>query len=186
MHKILGTLFFLGAALAAKSHAQTQRPEVDLAVTYSGEHSNLTSGGNFWRQGGGAELSTVVFHGFGIAANVTGTHIKDANDGVPLTTITTTFGPRYTWSRRKFAVFGQTLIGESHGTDGIFPSSSGALSEWNSFALEVGGGVDLRIARHFAIRPIQADWVRTQFPNGNTNVQNSLRLAGGVVLRLGR
>ena len=181
------TLLLSGIAMTAKGQLQTHHQEVDLAITYATEHSNLTSGGNFWRQGGGAELSAEVFHGFGVAANVTGTHIKDINNSnVPLTTITATFGPRYTWSTKKLAVFGQGLIGESRGIDGVFPSSTGALSEWNSFALQVGGGVDLRIARHFAIRPIQADWIRTQFPNGGTDVQNSLRLAAGAVLRLGR
>ena len=178
------TLLLLGAAMTARGQLQAQHQEVDLAITYSAEHSNLTSGGNFWRQGGGAELSAEVFRGFGIAANVTGTHIKDINNSnVPLTTVTATFGPRYTWSRKKLAVFGQGLIGESRGTDGVFPSSTGALSEWNSFALQVGGGIDLRIDRHFAVRPIQADWIRTQFPNGGTNVQNNLRLGAGIVFR---
>ena len=69
------------------------------------------------------------------AANIQGT-------GVNLTTVTTTFGPRYTWSprSRKLAVFGQALIGESHGLNSIFPSSSGAQTDFNTFALQVGGG----------------------------------------------
>jgi hypothetical protein len=180
-------LLLLGGAMTAKAQANPGHQEVDLAVTYSTEHSNLTSGANFWRQGGGIELSAQAFHGFGVAANVTGTHIGNINNGsVPLTTITTTFGPRYTWSTRKLAIFGQGLIGESHGIDGVFPSNSGALDEWNSFALQVGGGADLRISHHFAIRAIQADWIRTRFPNANTNVQNSFRPGAGVVVRLGR
>jgi hypothetical protein len=173
--------------MTAKAQAGLKHQEVDLAVTYSAESSNLTSGANFWRQGGGIEFSAEAFYGLGVAANVTGTHIDTAaNSGAPLTTITTTFGPRYTWSNRKVAVFGQGLIGESHGTEGIFPSATGALDEWNSFALQVGGGVDLRIAHHFAVRAVQADWIRTQFPNGATSVQNTLRLGVGVVLRLSK
>jgi opacity protein-like surface antigen len=172
-------------AMTANAQASSKHQEIDLAVTYSAEYSNLTSGSNFWRQGGGIEFSAEAFHGLGVAANVTGTHINTAvNSGVPLTTITTTFGPRYMWSKRKFVVFSQGLIGESHGTEGIFPSTTGTLDEWNSFALQVGGGVDIRIAHHFAVRAIQADWIRTQFPNGATNVQNTLRLGAGIVLRL--
>jgi hypothetical protein len=195
MRSIICKLLLLGVAMTAqgqtartaKEQSATQHQEVDLAVTYSTEYSNLTSGGTFWRQGGGAELSAQLFHGFGIAANVTGTHISSASGtGVPVTTVTTTFGPRYTFSRKKLALFGQGLIGESHGIDGIFPSSTGALNEWNSFALQVGGGMDWRFTRHFAVRPIQADWIKTQFPNGSSNVQNSVRLATGIVLRLGR
>jgi hypothetical protein len=40
------------------------------------------------------------------------------------------------------------------------------------------------IAYHFAMRAIQVDWIRIQFPNGATNIQNTLRLGTGVVLRL--
>ena len=53
-----------------------------------------------------------------------------------------------------------------------------------SLALQVGGGVDLGLTRHFGIRVFQADWVRTQLPNGTTDVQNTLRLGAGVVFRL--
>ena len=37
---------------------------------------------------------------------------------------------------------------------------------------------------HFAMRAIRADWIRIQFPNGATNIQNTLRLGAGVVPRL--
>jgi hypothetical protein len=63
---------------------------------------------------------------------------------------------------------------------------SGLLTDYNSFGLEVGGGVDIGLSRHFAVRAIQADWLRTQFPNSTTNIQNSFRLGAGIVLRLPR
>ena len=161
------------------------RQEVDLAFTYLAERSNSTVGQFFWRQGGTFELSAEVAHGLGIAMNIAGSQASNINGtGVDLNTLTTTFGPRYTWHHRKLAVFGQGLIGESHAWNSLFPQTGGAVSDFNTFALQVGGGVDLRVKRHFAIRPIQADWVRTQFPNATTGVQNNLRLGAGVVLRL--
>jgi hypothetical protein len=169
---------------AAPSSASHQ--EVDLAFTYAADRSILTTSNSFWRQGGALELSAEAYRGLGIAMNIEGSRVANIhNSGVNLTTVTTTFGPRYTWSprSRKIAVFGQALIGESHGLDSIFPSPSGAQTDFNTFALQVGGGLDLRLSRHFAVRPVQADWVRTEFPNGITNVQNSLRLSAGVVLR---
>jgi hypothetical protein len=30
----------------------------------------------------------------------------------------------------------------------------------------------------------EADWLRTQLPNSDTDVQNNIRLAAGVVIRL--
>ena len=197
MRTTLRTLLLTGAAVFARPAMEAQQnatapfrllhQEVDLAVTYSAERSNLTTGSNFWRWGGDLELSTVTYHGFGIAMNIAGSRVSDINGtGVNLTAVNTTFGPRYTWSPalKKVAVFGQGLIGESHALDSVFPSATEALTDFNTFALQVGGGVDLRLSHHFAFRPIQANWVRTQFPNGSTNIQNNLRLGAGVVLRL--
>jgi hypothetical protein len=172
--------------------ASSSHQEVDLAVTYTAQHSNLVSNPTFWQQGGSVELSTQTYHGLGIAANITGTEVGSAaNSGVGLDMLTTTFGPRYTWykpqgasHKRSLAVFGQGLIGESHGWNSYFPSASRAQTSYNSFALQVGGGIDIGLSRHFAVRAIQADWLRTEFPNSTTNVQNSFRLAAGIVLRL--
>lgn len=178
--------FTMTVSLKAQGHQ-----EVDLAVTYTAQHSNLVSTPTFWQQGGSIELSTQTYRGLGIAAHVTGTTIDNAADsGVGLSMVTTTFGPRYTWHRptgadkkHGIAIFGQGLIGEAHGFNSYFPSITGVQTDYNSFALQVGGGVDLVLSHHFAIRVIQADWLRTQFPNSTTNVQNSLRLGAGVVIR---
>jgi hypothetical protein len=165
--------------------------EVDLAVTYTAQHSNLVSNPTFWQQGGSVELSAQVYHGFGAAANIAGTNIGTAaNSGVGLSMVTATFGPRYTWYRptgagrnRSLAIFGHGLIGEAHGFNSYFPTSAGSLTDYNSFALQVGGGVDIGLSRHFAVRAFQADWLRTQFPNSTTNIQNTFRVGAGVVLR---
>ena len=49
-----------------------------------------------------------------------------------------------------------------------------------SFALAVGGGLDVRAGKHFDIRVIQADYLPTFF--GSTR-QDNLRLSFGVVFR---
>jgi hypothetical protein len=194
---LLAAPLLLTSSLRAQALASTSTPghqEVDLAVTYTAQHSNLVSNPTFWQQGGSVELSAQVYRGFGVAANVTGTNVGNAaNSGVGLTMVTATFGPRYTWYRpsgagrkRSLAIFGQGLIGEAHGFNSTFPTPSGLLTDYNSFGLEVGGGVDIGLSRHFAVRAIQADWLRTQFPNSTTNIQNSFRLGAGIVLRLPR
>jgi hypothetical protein len=191
---LLATPLLLTVSLRAQAVATGPTPghqEVDLAVTYTVQHSNLVSNPTFWQQGGGVELSTQTYRGFGIAANITGTNIGDAaNSGTGLTMVTATFGPRYTWykpvggaRKKSLAIFGQGLIGEAHGSNSYFPTPGASLTDYNSFALQVGGGVDIGLSRHFAVRAIQADWLRTQFPNSTTNVQNSFRLAAGIVLR---
>lgn len=186
----LRNLLLWGAAVTTANtwgQAPTPHQEVDLAVTYTAQRSSLTTGNFFWRQGGSFELSTEMYRGLGIVINVAGSEVKNIQgSGIDLDTLTTIFGPRYTWHHHagKVAVFGQGQIGESHGWNSLFPATGGATSDFNTFALQVGGGLDLRLGRHFAVRPVQADWIRTQFPNGTTNVQNNLRLGAGMVLRI--
>jgi len=178
-------------AQAVATGSASGHQEVDLAVTYTAQYSNLVSDPTFWHQGGSIELSTQTYRGFGIAANIAGTQIGNAaNSGVGLSMVTATFGPRYTWYRpiggarkKSLAIFGQGLIGEAHGFNSYFPTDAGSLTDYNSFALQVGGGVDLGLSRHFSVRALQADWIRTQFPNSTTNIQNTFRIGAGVVLR---
>jgi hypothetical protein len=186
--------FLLTVGLRAQANAsasESGHKEVDIAVIYTVQHSNLVSTPTFWQQGGGVELSAPLYRGLGVAANVTGTNVNSAaNSGVGLSMVTATFGPHYTWYRptgvarkRSLAIFGQGLIGEAHGFNSYFPSLAEEQTAYNSFALQIGGGVDIGLSRHFAVRAIQADWLRTQFPNSTTNIQNTFRLAAGVVIR---
>jgi hypothetical protein len=200
-----GTKFslLLAASLLVPAALKAQQPypartsdhhEVDLAVTYSEQYSNLVSTPTFWHSGGSIELSAQLRHGFGLAGNVAGTQTDNAaGSRVGLSLITATFGPRYTYYKplgsertRSLAIFGQGLLGQAWGFNGYFPIASGGITSDNSLALQVGGGVDLGFTRHIGIRVFQADWVRTQLPNGTTDVQNTLRLGAGIVFRLPR
>jgi hypothetical protein len=135
-------------------------------------------------------LTATFFHGLGIAANVTGTHANISSSGVGLTLVTTTFGPTYTWavphpkdSPGPLRFVGESLIGIANGAGSVFPDPSGAQSDASSLALQIGGAADLNLSRHFALRLLHADWLRTQLPNASTNVQNTLQLDTGTILR---
>jgi hypothetical protein len=98
--------------------------------------------------------------------------------------VTITFGPRYRWHPdRRLSLYGQGLIGEANGFSGIFPTTTGSQPEANGLAAQVGGGVDYRLSDRFAIRILDAGWSRSQLPNSTDNVQNTLRLGAGIVLR---
>ena len=197
MRKILLSLIVCGAvsgavcapscsAQSASGHRHAHH-EVDMAFTFDAQHREIVTGGTFWEPGAGMDLSATIYHGLGAAIAISGGHTGNiANSGVALTTITTTFGPRYTWSHHKVAVFGQALVGESHGINSVFPNPGGAVAAWDTLALQTGGGLDLRISHRFAVRALEASWVRTQFPNATTNVQNSLQLGAGIVWRVQR
>jgi hypothetical protein len=104
---------------------------------------------------------------------------------VGLDLITATIGPRYTLSfpQRKLSVFGQGLVGEAMAFNGLFPHLPAAETSANSLALVAGGGVDMRLSHRIALRALEADWMRTQLPNGAKNRQDALFLGGGIVYR---
>jgi len=188
MRTILCSILFLGImAPATAAYAQSSQPvhEIDLAIAYNPQYRDGTNGNSFWsRRGGGGELSADLYRGFGAVAAITINYTANINgSGVNLTTYTPAFGPRYTWSHRKVAIFGEGLVGVSEGTS-VFPATGGAQTTAHTFAAQAGGGIDLRLSKDVAFRPIQASWLRTGFPNGASNVQNSLQLGVGVVFRL--
>jgi hypothetical protein len=166
--------------------AQSSQNKLDLAVTYSAERSlKANTSQNFWMQGGSVELGANVWHGLGIAAGITGTHAGSiGTSGVPLSLVTVTFGPRYRWhADHRLSIYGESLIGEANGFRSLFPASTGQQQEANGLASQVGGGIDYRLSGRFALRALDAAWFRTQLPNSTDNVQNTLRLGAGIVLR---
>jgi opacity protein-like surface antigen len=170
--------------------AQMEKPGgVDLAVTYiSGRSLKAGTNENFWMQGGSIQIGVDAWRGWGIAADVSGTHSGSIGaSGIPLSLVTTTFGPRYRWhADRRFSLYGQGLIGEANGFGSIFPAVAGSQADANSFAVQSGGGIDYKLSDRFAIRVLDAAWLRTQLPNSTDNVQNSLRLGAGIVVRFAR
>jgi hypothetical protein len=183
---ILGSLLSLprGEAQAIPSFVSR---ELDLPVTYNELYRNTTSPKQFWQEGGTVGLSGDFAPHWGAAMSITGEHAsKVAGGSFDLSTVTTVFGPRYTVVHNRTALYGETLIGESHGFDSYFPNKNGATDSFDTFALEIGGGVDLRLRPRIAIRALQINWLRTNFPNATTNVQNSLQFGGGIVFRLAR
>jgi hypothetical protein len=167
-----------------ESHAM---PRLEVAVLYDALLSNVVRADRFWMQGGSIQIEGQFWRGLGAEADVSGLHAQNANNaGVGLDMVTATFGPRYMWSpaHHRCAFFSHALVGEANGFDSIFPGVGSAASSANSLALQIGGGMDLAIKHRLSLRAFEADWLRTALPNADTNVQNSIRLAAGVVLRI--
>jgi opacity protein-like surface antigen len=109
------------------------------------------------------------------------------------------FGPTATAYFGKSSVFGHALFGEAHSslsagvTVPILGGISAPITSANAFAMAFGGGVDIGLSRHFAIRAAQLDFIRTNFNSVDAlafglstslnNRQNSFRYSGGVIWR---
>jgi hypothetical protein len=169
----------------AQSSASPTKGSLEIALVYNPLMSNVVGGSGFWMQGGSIQVHGQFWRGLGVVADVSGLHTANtsASSGVGLDLVTATFGPRYTWSpaRGRYSVFGQVLAGEANGLHSVFPAASGASDSADGLALYAGGGVNLHFKHRFALRAIEADWLRTQLPNSTTNVQNNLRLGAGLI-----
>jgi hypothetical protein len=79
------------------------------------------------------------------------------------------FGPTATANLGRSAVFAHALFGEARSSLGagvgipIVGGISTGLTSANAFAMAFGGGIDIALTRHLAIRAVQVDYVRTQF-----------------------
>jgi hypothetical protein len=51
--------------------------------------------------------------------------------------------------------------------------------------MTAGGGIGVKISKHFSIRPVQAEYFLTKIPDGLNNRQNNFRFGAGIVLRFG-
>jgi opacity protein-like surface antigen len=105
---------------------------------------------------------------------------------------TYTFGPQVKYRAGKFEPFAEVLLGGAHtnfyaNACNINTGICGSKSPTNNaFALAIGGGIDIAVSQHFAIRLVDADYELTRFGNnftGGNNSQSNFRFQTGVQFR---
>lgn len=164
-------------------------PRVEVGVDYNYVRSNLPAGGCgcFGLNGGSGWVAFNFSHSLGLVGEVASqTASNVSSTGADLTLTSFLAGPRYTWGHaHHFAPFAQVLLGGAHAGGTLAPGSSGLPGSSNAFAMTAGGGVDIGLSRHIALRAFEADYYLTRFDNGVNDHQNNLRIAAGVVLRFG-
>jgi peptidoglycan-associated lipoprotein len=172
----------------AGSSGTSSRPE--LALDYRYLHSNAPPGGCgcFNMNGGSATFAWPLGNGrFALAGDVTVAQSGAiTNTGYGLTLSTFTAGVRYSprVGHTPLKPFAEVLVGAAHATGSLVQSQNSAASNAGAaFAANAGGGLDLHLSRHFALRLIQAGYLVTTFDNGVNDHQNNLRLGAGVVIR---
>lgn len=163
-------------------------PRFDVAIGYQYLRSNAPPSDCpcFGMNGGFLSASVRMNSWLSIAGEFAGGHTdKISNLGQNLTLMTYTGGPRASWRGHRFVPFAQALFGGAHASDSYFPTATTYTTSATSWVLTAGGGVDYNLSPHLGIRPIEAQFVRTNFNNGSSNSQNALSLGAGIVLRFG-
>jgi hypothetical protein len=163
MKKLIFSFLAL-SVFAIPSRAQS----VDVSVSYSYFRS---LGLNHNGVSGSVAYNLKSFDWLGIVGDFGGYHASPA--GVSTNTYTYLFGPRLTLHNpTKFSPFGQALLGGSRITIG-----SGGPS-FNQLAYSVGGGVDIGLLPHLALRP-QIDYIGLNTTGSRTN---TTRISAGLVV----
>jgi outer membrane immunogenic protein len=177
-------------SLASAVVAQ-QKPSntLDASITFSELRANAPVGGCgcFWMAGGTSELTYPVWRNLSAVAEVAGHstgNIPGFNVGLSL--VSGMGGLRIRRpNHTRFQPFAQVLFGGVHGFDSYFPAPIGKLptSYDTSFAMAVGGGLDIAVSRHVWIRALKADYNYSALRNLQGDRQNQLRIGAGVVFR---
>lgn len=190
---LIGTAMWFVAAtgLTAQTPGEAKAPSaapsrIDFAFAYSAARSNAVGGSSFWLQGGSAQMHLLFYRALGLVIDFSGWHAGNIqSSGVGLDLVTSTTGLRYTWrpAHTRYSLYGQALAGVANGYNSDFPANSGVVASSQSLALKLGGGLNIGMTRRIALRAIEADWLRTQFPNSTTGTQSSCQLNSGLVFR---
>lgn len=181
------------ACLALCADAQTAPAKspasLEVTMAWSADRTNGLVGGCgcFWMSGGKAEANVSFPHRVSIVAELAGQHSSNVGSThQDLNLVSYLFGPRYNWrAPGRLAPFAQFLVGGVHGFGSSFPTTNGSNLVPDAFAFASGGGLNINISRHFALRAVQADYVQTQLPNDANDRQNHLRLSAGIIFRVG-
>ena len=189
-------------ALAVPAMGQDP-PKFDVFGGYSFVHFSINggAGGQITSNLNGGSGSAAFYpnNWLGLVADFGGykfstLHQGGTNLGVSGTALTYLFGPRVRFGSGGATPFAQVLFGGAHNGDITCPTGNATCAgatggtgmvtkSDNAFALTAGGGVDFKIARHFAIRG-QAEYLMTRFKQGGggTGTQNNARISAGIVI----
>ena len=158
------TLLVLFASLSS-ANAQEQTSQFEAYGGYDyirfNVHSNINgvlSSDSYNSSGGTGQLEFNVNRWFGILGELGGYVVTK---GEPVAgTFSYLFGPRLNLGRGKITPFTQVLLGGMVATGEI-----GHTGAANHLALTAGGGIDFKISKHISIRPVQAEYLMTKFPD---------------------
>jgi outer membrane immunogenic protein len=173
-------LFVLASLPAVAQEAGSK----DVTVEYSYLRANPATRGfpSFHANGGFVSVALNPRKWYGLAGEFADYHVgRVGGTSVDTNLVTYMFGPQFYFHPfGRFMPFAQELFGGAHSSSTGF----GIPGSRNSFAMALGGGVDMPLKGHLSVRLGPVDYLMTNFSEpvagGGRKLQNNLRVSGGV------
>jgi outer membrane immunogenic protein len=182
---VLGICLVSGAIASAQ---EVTTPQVEVGLNYSWLHVN-SANYDYQRTGNGGSgyFEYNINHVVGLVADFGG--YANTRSGINDKALSYLFGPRFNWRHDRWNPYVQFLFGGAYAWSG--PGSN--QNTQNAFTTAAGGGLDYRLTDRIALKPIQVEYVSTQFNSaslgGSTrgfgDHQNDIRYSAGIVFRFG-
>lgn len=192
MAKLFRAAILLAASLAglglspAKTWAQAIE-RMEIGASYNFVRTNAPPGGCgcFTMNGGSGWFGYSLDHNWKVVGEVGSEHASNIDGSASGLTLTSFLGGlRFSpHPGHRIAPFVQLLLGGAHASGALTPGTSGLSGSANGFAFAPGGGLDVKLKNHFALRAVQVDYLLTRINNGGNDHQNNLRIGFGIVYR---
>ncbi len=193
-------LCVLAMSLLCGFAASAQDNRADVFLGYSYVYQTYGNGVSAFNANGGvAQVAAFPTKWFGLVGEVglygpgtvTVTNSSTTTVGTPPgAEISYLFGPRVTFRHGPLQPYVQGLFGGFYTSSGLNTALESATPvtpapSSNSFAMAIGGGLDLKVSQRWAIRLVQLDYFMTRLPNPSavSFTQNNFRYSGGIVYR---
>jgi len=170
-------LVFSFSALAQSGTAYVGYSYTNIDTNGATDRLNM----NGWETGSSINLNKMFAAEGVIAGAYRNNAFSFGETGVKtnLSVYTYEFGPRVNLGPFAFAHF---LMGGAHLSASASASGASASTSQNSFAMSIGGGTQIKVAPHFAVRTT-FDYVPTYFVS---NTQNNVRIGVGLAYLFGQ
>jgi opacity protein-like surface antigen len=174
-------LFFVAALVALAAVGTYAQQEVTPQAEVFGGYAYGGPGSHGWE-------GSVAFNAnrwLGLVADFGGqyTSLDTPDSSERIRTHSFLFGPRFSARGKHVTPFAHALFGAAHNDSRAREAGLDLHFTDDSFALALGGGLDVKLSRRVAVRAFQLDYLRTSFFGGP---QHKGRIAFGLVLRLGK
>ncbi len=207
MRKIIAVMIAVPMFALVAGATDVPKMETFLGYNYVRFNPNSDVFPSFNANGGGGQFVYNFNKWIGAAVDLGAvTRGSFDNFNVDATVINFVAGPRITFhNHSRFIPFGQVLFGGAYSTASaevtllggaivppgtILPSPVTARVNASNtgFAMMAGGGLDIKVSKHIALRPIGADYYLTRIPSlltGDTSNRNNFRYSAGINFLIG-